>query len=73
MHFGDDFLKTAFGALAHRYDFGFPALFGGVALIHAEQVAGEQRGLVAAGAGANFEDGVVIVHRIFRDQREANF
>src|SRR6185437_14887342 len=72
MHFGDDFLESAFAAFAPRYYFGLPALLGGVALVHAEQVAGEQRRLVAAGAGANFEDGVMVVHRILRQQREAD-
>ena len=70
VHFGDDFLEAAFAAFAHRDDFGFPALLGGVALVHAEQVAGKQRRLVAAGAGADFQDGVVIVHRILGDERE---
>ena len=69
---GDDFLEAAFGAFADRQDLGLPALLGGVALVHAEQVAGEQRGLVAAGAGADFEDGVVVVHRVLRQQREAD-
>ena len=69
-HFGDDFLEAAFAAFADRQDLRLPALLGGVALVHAEQVAGEQRGLVAAGAGADFQDGVVIVHRVLRDQRQ---
>ena len=69
-HFGDDFLEAAFAAFADRQDFRLPALLGGVALVHAEQVAGEQRGLVAAGAGADFQDGVVVVHRVFGNQRE---
>ena len=56
-----------------RYHLDLPALLGGIALVHAEQVAGEQRGLVAAGAGADFEDGVALVHRVFGQQREADF
>src|SRR5450759_760012 len=67
---GDDLLKAAFGAFAQGQDFRLPALLGGIALVHSEQVAGEQCGLVAAGAGADFEDGVVSVHRVFRDQRK---
>jgi hypothetical protein len=43
-------------------------VLGGVALVHAEQVAGEQRRLVAAGAGADFEDGVALVHRVLGQQ-----
>ena len=33
----------------------------GIALIHAEEIAGEQRRLLAAGAGAHFEDGALLV------------
>ena len=51
-------------------DLGLPALLGGVALVHPEQVAGEQRGLVAAGAGADFQDHVALVHRVLRHERE---
>ena len=47
-------------------DFRLPALLGGIALVHAEEVAGKQRGFVAAGAGADFEDRVVVVHRVLR-------
>ncbi len=38
--------------------FGAPALALAVAQVHARQVAGEQRRFVAAGAGADFEEGV---------------
>ena len=41
--------------------------------IHAEEVAGEQRRLVAAGAGADFEDGAFLVGRVLRQQRDAQF
>src|SRR6185437_5784746 len=41
VNLGDDFLETAFAAFADRQDFGLPALLGGVALVHAEQIAGE--------------------------------
>jgi len=49
-----------------------PALQGGEALIHPEQVAGEKRGLVAAGAGADFQHDVAIVHRVLGQQRHAD-
>src|ERR1700757_4248598 len=42
------------------------------ALIHPEQVAGEQRRLVAAGAGADFQHDVAIVHGVFRQKRDAD-
>ena len=67
---GDDFLVAAHAAFARRDHLDLPALLGGVALVHAEQVAGEQRGLVAAGAGADFEDDVALVHRVLGQQRE---
>ena len=69
---GDDFLEAADAAGAFGHDFGFPALLGGVALIHAEQDAGEQRGLVAAGAGADFENDVAVIHRILRNEMDAD-
>ena len=62
---GDDFLIAAHRAIAGRHDFDFPAVFGGIALVHAKQIASEQRRLVAAGAGADFEDDVALVHGVF--------
>ena len=61
---GDDFLVAAGLALAFREDLDLPAMQVGVALIHAEQIAGEQRRLVAAGAGADFEDGALLVRGV---------
>ena len=69
---GDDFLEAADGAFARRNHLDLPALQRGEALIHAEQVAGEQRGLVAAGAGADFEHDAALVHRVLRQQRDAD-
>ena len=54
------------GALAEHLD--APALALGVARVHPEQVAGEDRGLVAAGAGADLEEDVALVARVRRDQ-----
>ena len=70
--FGDNLLEAAFGPLAHRQHFRLPALFGREALVHAEEIAGEQRGFVAAGAGTNFDDNVALIHRVLRQQREAD-
>ena len=69
-HRGDDFLVAADLAVAGRDDLDPPAARGGIALIHAEQVAGEQRRLVAAGAGADFEDGVLVVGGILGQQQD---
>jgi hypothetical protein len=51
----DDFAVAAELGFAGRQNLDLPALALGVARIHAEEVAGEQRRLVAAGAGADFE------------------
>src|SRR6476661_3598893 len=67
-HRGNDFLEAALGALAGGKDFRLPALLGSVALVHAKEIAGKKRGFIAAGAGADFKDRVVIVHRVFRQQ-----
>ena len=59
-------------ALAGRDHFHFPALRRRIALIHPEKVAGEDGGLVAAGAGANLEDHVAFVGRILGQQENAD-
>ena len=69
---GDDFLVAAGGAFAGRHELDLPAVQFGVALVHAEQVAGEQRRLVAARAGADFEDDAVLVGGVLGQQREAD-
>ena len=58
---GDDLLVAAGRRLARRQDLDLPALPVGVALIHAEEIARKQRRLLAAGAGAQFEDRVLLV------------
>jgi len=55
------FLEAADGALGGVDELGLPALTFGVAQIHAHEVLGKERGLVAAGAGADLEDGVTVV------------
>ena len=47
-----------------------PALPLGIALVHAEQVAREQAGFVAAGPGADFEHRRALVGGVARQQRE---
>ena len=59
----DDFLDAAAAGVAEVEDVDLPALALGVARVHAEQIAGEQRRFVAAGAGADFEDHVLLVVR----------
>ena len=52
----------------HVHHFGLPALQAAIALVHFQQIGGEQGGLVAAGAGADFDDGRGIVGGIFGQQ-----
>ena len=56
-----------------RQDFDLPALLLGEARVHAEDLGGEERGLVAAGAGADFEDDVLLVVRILGQQQHLQF
>src|SRR5690606_27598293 len=65
---GDDFLVAAMLAGVFREDLDAPALLLGVTRIHAEQVAGEDRRLVAAGAGAHFQEHVAAVVGVARQQ-----
>ena len=67
---GDDFLVAAHGALVGGNELDLPALLGGEALVHAEQVAGEQRSFITARAGADFEDHVALVHRVLGQERD---
>ena len=43
-----------------------------ITLVHAEEIAGEERGLVAAGAGAQFEDRAALVGHVARKQGDAD-
>ena len=65
---GDRFLVSADLGRAGRDQLEAPALRFGEALVHAQQVAGEQRRLIAAGAGADLEHRRAIVDRIARQQ-----
>ena len=58
---GDDLLIAAGRRLARREDADLPPHAVGVALIHAEQVAREQRGLLSARSRAHFEDRAFLV------------
>ncbi len=68
--FGDDLLVASHGAFARGDHLDLPALVRGIALVHAEEIAGKERGLVAAGAGADLEDDVALVHRVLGQQRQ---
>ncbi len=53
-------IATQFG-LAGGNEVHLPALFFGVAAVHAQQIGGKQRRLVAAGAGTDFQKQVALV------------
>ena len=53
-----------------REELDLPALGRGKALIHLVQVAGKDGGLVAAHAGADLDDGVLVVVGVGRDEKE---
>ena len=64
----DGFLVAADLGGAGGDQLELPALGLGIALIHAQQVAGEQSGLIAAGAGANLEHRGSVVGGVAREQ-----
>src|ERR1700735_2967403 len=66
----DDFLEAAYGRFAAGGDFHLPSLRFGVARVHAEDFVGEERGFIAAGAGANLEHYVLLVVGIFGQQQD---
>src|SRR5690606_6212994 len=65
----DHLAESAVFAGIGRLDLHPPALALGVAGVHAQQVAGEDRGLVAAGAGADLQVRAAVVARIARYQQ----
>ena len=66
----DDLLVSARGALRGRGDLVAPPLRLDVLGVHAQQVAGEECGLVAARAAADLDDGVLRILRILRDEQQ---
>ena len=52
---------------------GFEAVIFAESQIHAHQFSSEQTSLVATSAGADFDDGVFIIVRIFRQQHQHKF
>ena len=64
----EDFLEAAHFRRAAGEVLGFPAAGVGVALVKAQQFGGEQRGLVAAGPGADLDDRVAVLIGIGGEQ-----
>ena len=66
---GYDLLVSAHAGLGNGEQLDLPAVLFREALVHAEDLGGKQRGLVAAGAGANFENDVLLVVGILGQQQ----
>ena len=67
-----DLLEAADLGRRRRKHLGLKAARLGVAGEHLEQVAGEQRGLVAPGPGADLDDHVLVVVGVALDHRQAD-
>ncbi len=66
---GDDFLVAAVLAGVFRQHLNAPALTFGVTAVHAKQVAGEDSGFIATGAGADFQKHIAVVVRVLGQQQ----
>ena len=72
-NFGRRLLITAQTVFVGIKNFKTPPLFLRITLVHLEQNRGKQSGLVAAGTGAHFQNGVFLVFLVFRQQQDFNF
>ncbi len=70
---GDDFFIAAQFAFVGGHDFNLPTVALGVAAVHTQQIAGKQRGFVAARSGAYFDEDVFVVVGIFGQQQFLQF
>src|SRR3989454_11083488 len=69
VHEEDHVLEAARAGHAGVHDLDLPALALGVLRVHARQVRGEQRGLLAARAGADLDEDVLLVVGIARQEQ----
>jgi len=67
----NDFFEAAHRARRGVEHFQLPALALGKTAVHAEQIAGKQRRLVAARAGPDFHNGVAPIHFVLGDQAQS--
>ena len=70
LHGDLDVLVATEVGLLRVQDLGPPPATLGIAQVHPQQVGGEQRRLLAALAGLDLEDDVLVVHRVARDQQQ---
>src|SRR4051812_16963614 len=69
----DHFFKPADRRLGSREDLHFPALQLGIAGVHPENFCRKQCGFISPGSSADFEDHVLLVVRILREQQKFEF
>jgi hypothetical protein len=67
---GDVLEAVAYAGLGLGEDFDLPLVLFGEAEVHAEDLGYEEGGLVAAGAGAELEDDVLLVVGVFGEEQE---
>src|SRR5690606_3149461 len=68
LHTADDLLVAACSALGEIENGEFEAVLIAKALVHAKQIAGKDRGFVAARSGPDFEQGTLVGVRVFRNE-----
>ena len=69
-HLEDDFLEAAAARLAVAEHLGLEAMLVGPPHIHAEEIIRKQRRLIAARAGPDLDDDILLVQRVFRHQEQ---
>ncbi|MNN69227.1 hypothetical protein D3C81_1849960 [compost metagenome] len=68
-HLGNHFFIAAVLAFVGTHDLDAPATRFGIAAVHTEQIAGENRRFVTAGTGTHFQEAIALIIRIFRQQQ----
>src|SRR2546425_4024876 len=68
----DRFFQTAERPLGEGEDVDLPAATLAEARVHAKQIGGKQRRLVAAGAGSDLDNGIAIVEGVDRKSTRLN-
>ena len=64
------FLDTADTGIVGIHDLGFPSAAFRIAQIHTQKVLREQRSFFTAGAGTDFQNNILFIVRIFRQQQD---
>src|SRR4030088_2576298 len=65
--------NAALTSLIDIQDFNLPALALGITAVHAEEFTREKRSLISASTTLNGDDGIFLIHNIFRQERDFDF